>query len=199
MSELSNQLEIIRKATQWLREKDRSLSKSIRYSKFKTPWEIEWMKLKCRDNNLPMPFIIHGKEVLLIANNKVDVPSGSIAIDISDFMVFQFVTKEGLEKVFQVYKVFGKCILNEFPDKQLDALIKYCNSMDGFILESANKCKEKNVIGIFEKIWKEMGSENIREDDLLGKRIQYYKEILDRYKKDKNSYLQEINDLKLLG
>jgi len=199
MTTESNHLEFIKECTLSLRERDRKFYKTVKANKYKSPWDIDWMRLKLRDNKDGMPFTVNGVDILLLPNSKVEVPKGQVGIDIADFLVFQFLSPADLGKIMQAYKVFGVCTLTKFPDKSLDSLIDYCSKMDAAIVDAANKCKEKKIVNIFEKIWKEMGGEMIRPDDLLGKRIEYYKDIVARYKKTPTEYEKEIKELKLLG
>lgn len=191
--------EFLKKGVAVLREKEKRAARYIRKTKYKIPWDIDWLKLSLRDHRDGMPFSINGIDVILLPNKLTSPPGKEIGIYIEDFMLFQFTPPQDLEKILQVYRAFGTCIISRFPDKELDELIHYCNKVDEQIVDFAHKCSEAKISNIFEKVWKEMGGDAIRQDDRLGKRIEYYKEILFRFKKNRKEFEVEINDLKLLG
>lgn len=187
------------KSIQALRDKDRKASRHIRNTKYKTPWEIDSLRLRLRDREEFMPFTMNGRNVAILPNRKVRPPAGMVGIYIEDLLVYQFMEPSAFEKVMQVYMAFGVCALTGYPNKELDELIAYCEKMDEAIVDLAFQLREKKIVNIFHAVWVEMGGDSIREDDRLGQRIGYYKEILSRFKKNNNEYQKELDDLKLMG
>lgn len=193
----SNQLEFLQKTVLWLRDKDRKLSRDLRYSKYKTPWDIDWMRLQLKDMDCPMPYTLNGVEIMIVPNKNVTGPKNIPLVDLADIMVFQFLPPGDLNKIWNLYRAFGQLVLTKFPDKSLDLILDYCNKMDTTIIDIVNRCKDQKITGIFEAIWKQMGGLQIREDDVLGKRIEFYKEVVFRYKQDPIKYEFEFKDLGL--
>ena len=187
----------IPKAVLWLRDQDLKLGKHIRVSKYKTPWDIDWMALKCRDNNQIMSIELNGRKVLITTSRQSRIGK-DLLIYVQDVLLFQFLSPKDMEKIMKVYEAFGTCILTHYPDKILDKILDYCNKMDEHIVSTVSKLAESGCRGIFDQLYKQMGGDSIRADDRLGQRVLYYKTITDMYKKDNNSYIQDMRNLKLL-
>lgn len=196
---VENEVQIIREKISVLREKDRRQSASIGFSKFKTPWDIEWIKLDMKDMSEPISHRFNDFEIFLLPSRAVKAPMGSVGIYIEDFFVLQFLSAKDFEIIFDVYKKMGQLLLSRFPDKNLDKIINYCNKMDDCIVDFAKSCREKGITNIFDKAWREMGGDVIPSQDRLGNRVKYFREIVLRYKKEQDKYRQEMNDIKLLG
>jgi len=187
----------IPRAVLWLRDQDSKLGKNIRYLKYKTPWDIDWISLRCRDNDQVMSIELNGKKVSITTDRYRKI-GNELLIYVQDILLLQFCSKKDFNKILKVYESFGTCILTRYPDKSLDKVIDYCNKMDDQIVSMVNKLAEDGCKGIFDQVFRQMGGDNIRLDDRLGQRILFYKEITDRYKKNNSLYLQDMRNLKLL-
>jgi hypothetical protein len=187
----------IPKAVLWLREQDHKLGKHVRSCKFKTPWDVDWISIKCRDNKDLLSYEINGRSISITASKQKRIGK-EILVYVQDLLILQFCNPSDLEKILKAYEVFGTCVLTKYPDKSLDKVIDYCNKADDCIVDMVNKLTQAGMKNIFDQIVREMGGDSIRHDDKIGQRVLYYKEIVDRYKKDNSSYLQDMRNLKLL-
>ncbi len=192
--------ESLRKATLWLRDQDAKFSKAVRFSKFKTPWELDQLRLDWRDRKELIPSQLYGREIFLTGDRKFksDKPKVPV-VDIGDMMVLQFLPQKDLDFVLNVYEAFGRLALTKFTDSQLDVLVSYCNKMDEKIVAAFKKLQAAGVKDICSLLWKEMGGELIRQDDRLGNRVGFYANMVSRYKADREAYLPDMVRIKLLG
>lgn len=188
--------DLIKKAVLWLREADKVLSLPIRDTKYKMPWDLDWIRLKWRDRREDLPMQLFGREIVVTGDPKTRADKKPV-VDIGDLMLFQFIPKDGFDFIMNTYAAFGRLSLVRIDDKHLDKLYGYAEKMDNKIMAAVKRLQERGVRNIFHLLRKEMGGDAIRSDDRLGQRLRYYCEIIDRYKNDKANYSNDLLKLKI--
>jgi hypothetical protein len=191
----------VREAVLWLREQDRRIYSLPPASKYYIPWELDYIRVLWREEKCPIPSELFGHKILLTGNKKEFKKSqDEILIYIEDLLVLQFMPKDSFDRIMAVYGVFGKCrILRIDGDKELDKLIKYCNSMDAKIVEACDKLRAAGVRDIFDKMWTEVGGDLVRDTDRLGNRIGYFRGVVNSWRDNKPEWNDEMLRLGLLS
>jgi len=191
--------ETMRKAALWLRGEDKKFSKAIRFSKYKTPWDLDDIRLQWRDKKELIPASVYGREVMLTGDPKMKSSDKIPLVDIGDMLLLQFIPPKDLDFVLTVYENFGRLMVVNLSDRGLDPLVEYCNKMDGRIVTAFKKLEAAGIKDICSLLWKELGGASIRSDDRLGKRVCFYANMVSRYRADREGYHPDMVRIKLLG
>ena len=146
-----------------------------------------WIRLK-------MPF---GDEFILTGNpNHKD--DETLVFDTSAIVFFQFYTKEEIERLFKLYKAWksdGPVEITRFGSPNFKDIDKFCREMNQEIYYEATRIKGLGVEHVFEKYWLEMGGEAIQENDLLGKRMYFLGDFVNRWKENPDFWRHEYRRL----
>ena len=81
---------LIQEAVRRLRASDYNLSKDFRYTKYRTPWEID--ELRDKKQTVKIPAEVYGKEITITSDEDYKRREGEIVVDIEDWYSLQFLS-----------------------------------------------------------------------------------------------------------
>lgn len=162
--------DLIQKAVKNLRAVEFGLSKDFRYTKYRTPWEIE--ELREKKETVKLPEDVYGKAITITSDGDYKRSESEIVVEVEDWYFLQFLSPKDLDYMLGVYRIFGGKIV-KFPDKEMNSMILYCRKMDKLIVDFYLELRKRGHRGVIQSLWKEMGGELIRPDDRLGRRMNY--------------------------
>lgn len=197
----SKEQELFRRTTIGLRRKDRShwrMTKPQKYNKYYTPWDIERIRFyHWKDHIEVLPESMFGREVVVTSDPMYEDNKGRPVVMLDDIVVFQFMPKNDFDVVISIYEKF-KARLGNFSDPQFRRLLRYCSKMNVEISNAFFYLREFGYKDIFDKLWHVMGGESMEENDRLGKRIELIRDLIEKFKTDKEKWAPELERLGLL-
>lgn len=182
-----------------LREKDKNMRRRNRHVETKrlTYWDADDFVLKHPDEVVCLNKTDGAQtDTVAIAAKRPEV-QGAVNLTPNEIVDLQFVSGEMFAKIKLVNAEIGVEGITHEEDG-LAEIKRYCEKMDELIVEAAKKLKEHKVKNIFEKLCEAMVGKEPQSHDRLGKRVVYFKELMTRYRADKEKYRDTLKKVGLI-
>jgi len=172
-------------------------------SLFLTPWDVDEFNLLWDDTKLPFSIDFYGQQLLVSPDTSFKDPEGCAVVTPRSLFYLQFVNQNSAETILRMIKIFRGQIssVSEYSKSlgQMDKIVNFCNKLDKVISREARELASEKIVGIFDKMVKEMGGDTILPTDRVANRVKYFLKISDRFKKDRARWQSEMLRLGLLG
>lgn len=170
---------------------------------FMTPWDVDELKLLWDESQKPFIIDFFGEELVVSGDPIYKDPDGKIVIGPSSLFYLQFVNPDSAKQILSVMRMFRGQVsgISEYskPMGEMDKVNSFCNKLDKVIAREALLLASDKIIGIFDKMVKEMGGNMISQNDRVANRVKYFLKISDRFKKDRMRWQSEMLRLGLIG
>lgn len=166
------------------------------------PWDADELRLVWRDDSRTWPLeIAEGVTVIVSGDPGYIDPDGRCVVDHGDLLFLQFFGEEDCRTFVKIRSQFRAQIRSvgaiSKHDEAINPLVEYCNKVDAAISHEAVELAKEGVPQIFDRMEKELGGSKIQKDDRLGQRVRYFKNVVERYRKDKDVWFFEMRRLGL--
>jgi hypothetical protein len=198
----SSESALIREAVTKIRLREQSLRKkhpvndvSIIY------WQTDELRHLLYKASLVM-LLPNGEHVQWVGSKHCSRIGNFLMFDVDAMVAFQFVSREGFDNLLKTYTVFnenGMVRIHDFDAPGFKDIAIYCSRMDDCILGEAESLRSAGFTrDIFEKMWAEMGGDLIKATDFLGRRLGFLRDLVKRFKANKELWREEMIRLRLI-
>lgn len=182
-----------------IRDKDKNMKRRNKLDQKRlTYWDAEDLALRFPrvvfplNNSRVLP-----EGTIWIGSDHRPERSGGICVTASELVELQFATTD----LFSAIKIVADEIGVEGIVSEADAIEemrRYCTTMDEAIVSAAKALKQHKVKDIFEKMSQVLVGKEPKPEDKLGRRVIFYRDLVLKYREDKEKYRPELKRLGVL-
>jgi hypothetical protein len=199
-------LEAVEESVRKIRSKEKELFAKYPFPQDKlTLWDADIVRMHLIETNRPVVMKTKKGENIAITADPLFTHNQIIGIDPEVVVVFQYAGEAGMNGIIPFLKIFygpqpGPMNVFDFKAKGFGEMRQFCVEMQAMLVSVVLFLKKSWGIqkGGFQILWEAMGGRLITNEDKVGKRLEYLKDISGRFREDPISWTLEMKRQRLI-
>lgn len=170
-----------------------------------TLWDADMVRMLLIETQRPVVMKTKKGENIAITADPLFTHDDIIGIDPDLVIVFQYAGEKGTDGLIPFLKVFygpqpGPMNVYDFNAPGFNEMKRFCFEMQDIIVEALKFLKKSWGVkkGGFQLLWEAMGGYSIKEEDKVGKRLEYLKDLSFKFREEPIRWTREMRRQRLL-